>query len=126
MLPPLAIGPLMMPPGLWLLVLMAVAAAIGMRLAGVRRGGRHEDNETLIFWVVLGGLLAARVGFVALQFADYRVEPWSMLNLRDGGWHPGDATDPDPGPRRPTRYRDRRDRRSPPRPPRAPRPRPPR
>ncbi len=89
MLPPLTIGPLMMPPGLWLLVLMAVAAAIGMRLADVRRGERHEDNETLIFWVVLGGLLAARVGFVALQFADYRVEPWSMLNLRDGGWHPG-------------------------------------
>ena len=89
MLPPLAIGPLVMPPGLWLLLLMAVAAAIGMRLADARRGERHEDNETLIFWVVLCGLLAARVGFVALQFADYRVEPWSMLNLRDGGWHPG-------------------------------------
>lgn len=89
MLPPLAIGPLMMPPGLWLLVLTAVAAAIGMRLVDVRRGERHDDNESLIFWVVLGGLLAARLGFVGLQFADYRAEPWSMLNIRDGGWHLG-------------------------------------
>jgi len=88
-LPPLAIGPLMMPPGLWLLVLMAVAAAIAMRLLDRRRGERHDDNETLIFWVVLGGLLTARIGFVGLQFADYRVEPWSMLNVRDGGWHLG-------------------------------------
>jgi thiol-disulfide isomerase/thioredoxin len=79
----------MMPAGLWLLVAMAVAAAIGMRLVDVRRGERHEDNETLIFWIVVGGLLAARLGFVALQFADYRLVPWSMLNVRDGGWHPG-------------------------------------
>jgi thiol-disulfide isomerase/thioredoxin len=89
MLPPLAIGPLMIPPGLWLLVLMAVSAAIGMRLVDVRRGERHEDNETLIFWVVLGGLLAARLGFVVIHFDDYRVEPWSILNVRDGGWHLG-------------------------------------
>lgn len=79
----------MMPPGLWLLVLMAVTAAIGMHLVDVRRSERHDDNETLIFWVVLGGLLAARLGFIAEHFGDYRVEPWSMLNLRDGGWHLG-------------------------------------
>ena len=89
MLPPLALGPLMLPPGLWLLVLMAVAAAIAMRVLDVRRGERHDDNETLIFWVIVGGLLTARTGFIALHFADYRAEPSSMLNLRDGGWHLG-------------------------------------
>jgi thiol-disulfide isomerase/thioredoxin len=37
----------------------------------------------------LAGLLAARVGFVASNREAYAASPWSMLDLRDGGWHAG-------------------------------------
>lgn len=91
MLPPLALGPLVLPSALWLLLLMAAAAAVAMRLHDRHRDERHEDNETLIFWVVLAAALCARIGFVAMYFPVYRLEPGSIFNLRDGGWHAGGA-----------------------------------
>lgn len=81
----------MLPSALWLTILMAAAAAVAMRLHDRGRGERHEDNETLIFWVVIAAALCARIGFVAMYFPVYRLEPWSIVNLRDGGWHAGGA-----------------------------------
>lgn len=38
--------------------------------------------------VWLAGLLAARAAFVVQAFDAYATSPWSMLDLRDGGWSP--------------------------------------
>ncbi len=50
---------------------------------GRRRGG---NPESVLFSMLVAGVLAARVGFVALYLADYRAEPWRMLDIRDGGF----------------------------------------
>ena len=34
----------------------------------------------------VAGVLAARLTFVAFYFAEYRTEPWRMLDIRDGGF----------------------------------------
>ncbi|AUH53549.1 thiol:disulfide interchange protein [Chromobacterium sp. ATCC 53434] len=52
-------------------------------LAGRRRGvsvARHLND--MLLW----GALAARLGFIAIWFEAYRAQPWSMLDLRDGGF----------------------------------------
>lgn len=33
------------------------------------------------------GLIAARLAFVVLNAQAYRADPWSAIDLRDGGWH---------------------------------------
>lgn len=38
---------------------------------------------------VLGGLLMARVAHVGLHHEGYWVEPWAIVDMRDGGWHLG-------------------------------------
>lgn len=37
--------------------------------------------------MLLWGLIAARLGFVAIWFEQYRPQPWGMLDIRDGGFH---------------------------------------
>jgi prolipoprotein diacylglyceryltransferase len=38
--------------------------------------------------MLLVGLVAARIAFVARWFDAYRQAPWSMLDIRDGGFTP--------------------------------------
>jgi prolipoprotein diacylglyceryltransferase len=41
-----------------------------------------------LFDMLLVGLLAARIAFVARWFDAYRQAPWTMLDIRDGGFTP--------------------------------------
>lgn len=86
-LPPLTIGPSLLPGGLWLCLLalgIATAVHAGMRKAAGVPGERDP-------WLPLAGVaaLGARAGFVTLYWGEYWHAPWSILNLRDGGWHAG-------------------------------------
>jgi thiol-disulfide isomerase/thioredoxin len=79
----LQLGPLALP--LSPLVLVAAAAlslALGKRLG--RRAGIDAESALLrMFWL---GLLAARLGFVWEWRSVYLHEPWTLLDIRDGGW----------------------------------------
>ena len=80
----ISIGPLALPVApLVLLLSLWVAASLARRLA-------HTESATLaenaLWTAALLGLLAARAGHI-LQFSDaYLAHPWSIPDLRDGGW----------------------------------------
>jgi thiol-disulfide isomerase/thioredoxin len=70
-----------------LLLLGALLAALAVgHLAGRRQktgGIGHSLSDMLLV-----GLLAARIAFVARWFDAYRQAPWSMFDIRDGGFIP--------------------------------------
>jgi prolipoprotein diacylglyceryltransferase len=77
------LGPLSLPLALFLtLAALLVAAAVG-RLAG--RASNTGIGEVLAD-MLLAGLVAARIVYVAIWFDSYRDAPWGMLDLRDGGF----------------------------------------
>ena len=67
---------------LLMLVSMLVAAGIG-HLTGKRQQVGISDVLIEMAWIAL---LAARIVFVAIWFDTYRTAPWSMLDIRDGGF----------------------------------------
>lgn len=84
--PTLDIGPLALP---WSLLLVLLAWMLGSTVherlaqrAGLAAGTRHS-------WLaLLAALLAARVGYVLYFWVEYSRAPWSLLDIRDGGWVP--------------------------------------
>jgi thiol-disulfide isomerase/thioredoxin len=64
-----------------LLAALAVGHLIGRRQQTGGVGSSLSD-------MMLLGLLAARVVFVAIWFDSYRHAPWSILDIRDGGFTP--------------------------------------
>jgi thiol-disulfide isomerase/thioredoxin len=80
---PIELGPLIFPAGLLALVVgLAVATMVGAFL--VRRG--HARVEAMLYLVLGLGLLGARVAYVARWWPAYGEQPWSVLNIRDGGF----------------------------------------
>ena len=68
---------------------MLIASFLLALLVGWWSGRRSACNpEPQLFRLLLAGLLVARLSFVALYFDLYRTSPWSMLDLRDGGFLP--------------------------------------
>ena len=81
----LQLGPLALPlaPLLWLGALL-LAQSLASRLAGA-----HARAATDAMWhAALAGFAVARGVFVAGAAAAYLASPWSVLDLRDGGWSP--------------------------------------
>ncbi|WP_431777469.1 prolipoprotein diacylglyceryl transferase family protein [Ottowia caeni] len=77
------IGPLSLPPGLILLgLVLAAALIVGNRLG--RKAGLEVENR--IHLILLAGAVTARAGFILQQHQAYLASPWSMLDIRDGGW----------------------------------------
>ena len=52
-----------------------------------RRRGDAGDAGDATMVAALLGLVAARIVFVALHREAFAASPWSVLDLRDGGWH---------------------------------------
>ncbi|MDO4723958.1 MAG: TlpA disulfide reductase family protein [Comamonadaceae bacterium] len=85
----ITLGPLVLPAQLLLLAL-CVAAGLGWARWRSRRHPREEQqalSRTLhqALWL---GLLAARLGFVLQYHQAYLAHPWSVIDIRDGGWSP--------------------------------------
>lgn len=79
------LGPLFVPVALLLLVLaLLVAAGVG-RMVG---HGQKTTIGHILTDMLIAAVLVARVAFVAAWFATYRKAPWSMLDIRDGGFIP--------------------------------------
>lgn len=67
---------------------LAAIVAIGVFLLAASIAARHLDGR-LERWAgaaVLGGLLAARAGHVALNWAHFSDEPWRVLAIWQGGF----------------------------------------
>lgn len=77
------VGPFAVPVGsLFVLTGLAVAAGVG-HLAGRRQ---QVGIGNVLTDMLLVALLAARLVFVAFWFDVYRAAPWSILDIRDGGF----------------------------------------
>ena len=78
-------GPLSMPIGVLLMFAgLLVAAGVGHYAAR----GQKIGIGNILTDMLIAGLLAARFAFVAVWFDLYRSTPWSMLDIRDGGFIP--------------------------------------
>ena len=80
----LQIGSLALPTGLVLLfVSLCVAYGVAWWL---RRYRQLPDAGPLVSDLLIAGLLAARLAFVLRWHEQYFAAPWSILNIRDGGF----------------------------------------
>ena len=85
MIQAIQIGPLSLPSGLILIAIALIAAVlIGNRMG--RKAGVEIENR--MYHILFVGVLCARLGFVLQQHEAYASAPWSVLDLRDGGWSP--------------------------------------
>ena len=62
---------------------LLIAAGMG-RVVGRRQ---HSNIDDVLLQMVLLAVLAARISFVAQWFEQYRAAPWTMFDIRDGGFH---------------------------------------
>jgi thiol-disulfide isomerase/thioredoxin len=82
-----SLGPLAFPlPPLLLLASLLLAAYLARRLAPAEHAAANETSV----WLAAGlGLAAARAAHVLRHAEAYTATPWSMLDVRDGGWATG-------------------------------------
>lgn len=79
----LQIGPLALPTGL---VLLIVSLCVAYGVAHWLRRRQMYDAGPLVSDMLIAGLLAARLAFVLRWHEQYLAAPWSILNIRDGGF----------------------------------------
>jgi len=80
------LGPFALP----LVPLLLIAAALAASAVARRSGRRRRiEAEAPLLRILLAGLVAARIAFVAAYFDEYRGAPWSMIDIRDGGFSLG-------------------------------------
>ncbi|MGI9572744.1 prolipoprotein diacylglyceryl transferase family protein [Alloalcanivorax xenomutans] len=74
---PLALSWMAMP---WLALLLSAWLTTVWR----RRSGR-ADAEPLLWWLLTGALVGARLAFVGRYWDQYGLS-WALIDIRDGGW----------------------------------------
>jgi len=77
------IGPLSLPAGF---LLLALATGIALWTGHLLARGAGVDVESRLYRALLAGVLCARLGFVLQHLDAYASAPWSILDIRDGGW----------------------------------------
>lgn len=78
-------APLAMPIAVLLLIMALLIAAWTGRMVGRRR---QTGIGSILIGMLVAAILASRIAFVAVWFDTYRSTPWSMLDIRDGGFIP--------------------------------------
>ena len=79
------IGPVSLPPGLVLAALVLTIALLVGNFLGRKAG---VEIESRIYRVLFVSAICARLGFVLQHHEAYSSTPWSIFDLRDGGWSP--------------------------------------
>ena len=74
-----------MPVAVLLLALSLLIATWTGRTIGRRQ---KTGIGTILIGMLLAAILVSRIAFVAVWFDSYRSAPWSMLDIRDGGFMP--------------------------------------
>ena len=81
----ITIGPVAVP----VMVLLLAAALSAAHLVSRRRSGIHRARvDSTLQYILFAGILAARVSFVVAYWETYRAAPLSVVDIRDGGFHP--------------------------------------
>jgi thiol-disulfide isomerase/thioredoxin len=80
-----SIGPFALPTGILVLLICAAVAALVGRFVGRRQ---HVGISGALTDMLLAAGVAARIAFVAIWFEHYRAAPWTILDIRDGGFTP--------------------------------------
>lgn len=75
------IGPLVLPNAVLLLLAALATALLVERLLRTAASPRLPDMLLLC-----SALLGARAAYVLMNLPAYRSQPWSVFNIRDGGW----------------------------------------
>lgn len=84
----LTLGPLALPLPPLLLAAGGAVSLLALRLLAARRPREERDGMANVLWLALGlGLLAARALHVLRHADAYAASPWSVIDIRDGGWH---------------------------------------
>lgn len=85
------LGPLAIPAAPLLLLAAVLTGTAVAKLA--ERGSDHEavharraEIESLLWKALLAGVIGARFAFVGAYFDSYKNDPWSILDIRDGGF----------------------------------------
>ncbi len=79
----ISVGPWVFSVGV-LAILLGLAAAHAA--AGFMKKRGYGDAGPALWWLLLAALVAARGAFVWRQWQGYRLEPWTTLDIRDGGF----------------------------------------
>lgn len=80
-----ALGPAVLSLNRLLLVVAFVVALVVGQLLGRRR---RVNVEPALLQMLLGGILIARLSFIAVYFEDYSSSLFGMVDIRDGGFFP--------------------------------------
>jgi thiol-disulfide isomerase/thioredoxin len=87
----ISVGPLALPVAPLLLLASVWAGTVVAGRLAARGAGRATNAGAqagdAVFHATLLGLAVARVVHVALDWQAYAASPWSIPDLRDGGWH---------------------------------------
>lgn len=79
------LGPLAVPTSM---LLMAVALLVAARVGHMVGRAQQTGIVDTLTDMLIAAVLVARIVFVAIWFDIYRSVPWSMLDIRDGGFAP--------------------------------------
>ena len=79
------IGPVSLPPSLVLVALVLTIALLVGNFLGRKAG---VEIESRIYRVLFVSAICARLGFLLQHHDAYSSTPWSIFDLRDGGWSP--------------------------------------
>lgn len=79
----LSLGPFIFTPAR---LIFAAAFASALALGWWCGRKRKVSVESAISSMLFGGLITARLAFVALYFEDYLQSPWRIIDIRDGGF----------------------------------------
>lgn len=69
------------------MLIVSVLVAYGVSYL-IGRRAKNASLGNLLSDMLIAALLAARLAFVVTWFALYRAAPWSMIDIRDGGFTP--------------------------------------
>lgn len=80
----LKLGPFALPIGP---VLLLVAFFVSLAVVAWTNRNKNADVESSIWKVLIAAVLGARLVFVAMYAEAYKSAPWSILDIRDGGFN---------------------------------------
>lgn len=70
------------------LLLMAASLIVALFVSSRSAGAARERIDSALYYILIAGVSAARLSFVVAYWDVYRLAPFSILDIRDGGFHP--------------------------------------
>ena len=70
------------------LLLMAASLIVALFVSSRSAGAARERIDSALYCILIAGVTAARLSFVVAYWDVYRLAPFSILDIRDGGFHP--------------------------------------